>query len=90
MPLFSVTCENCNECMEVITKVDEITVCPKCGQTMVRLLPDTFNFRLKYTNSRDKVSWGAEGYASSQYYKEQDKLAKGNIFAMPGSANDPK
>jgi hypothetical protein len=57
--------------------------CEACGRPMKKLAPCKMSFRLKYDPKTDIVSWGNEGYSRTQRYREQDKLAKKNIFPMP-------
>jgi hypothetical protein len=63
---------------------DEIFLCDVCKVACERQVSLDATFRLKYDNKKDKVSWGAEGYRPSQYWNEQNKLAKKNIFVQGG------
>lgn len=82
--LVDLKCPNCDELFEdkIIFDGEDIPICSKCN-TLLEIIP-VFNatFRLKYDNKVDKVSWGAEGYARSQYYDQYDKQKKGNIYPV--------
>jgi len=83
MPLFNFVCEKCGkEEDHVVFQSDKEDVVCECGNVMMKAFPDTMNFELKYNNKRDICSWAYDGYASSQYYKETNKLAKHNIYDM--------
>lgn len=81
-------CDKCKTLYEdkVIFDVEkEQVICPSCNYPCERLVSLDNHFRLKYNNKTDKVSWGGEGYRSSQYWKEYDKQAKHNIHVQGGS-----
>jgi len=63
---------------------DEKVICKKCNVECVIVPSFSGHFRLKYDNKKDKVSWGNEGYATSQYHSAQKKLCKNNIFVQGG------
>ena len=76
MPLHQYECPECEYNEEKLEFGDEINVdhvCPKCGKIMKQLFPDNMRFKLKYNPKTDRVSWGNEGYASSQYWNEVNK-----------------
>jgi putative FmdB family regulatory protein len=76
MPIFDYRCEcgKTYECIEFGDELNEVHWCKKCGKTLNRLFPaNSFSFRLKYDPKKDKCSWGAEGYARTQYYDEINK-----------------
>lgn len=76
-------CPKCNTIYEdKVLFSNETFVCEKCNEVCIVLPNLNSSFRLKYDNKKDKVSWSGEGYASSQYYNEQKKLCKNNIFTM--------
>jgi NAD-dependent SIR2 family protein deacetylase len=84
--LTDVKCIKCGKIYEdkIIYNVEkEVILCEECGSICEIIPALNASFRLKYDNKKDKVSWGSEGYATSQYYKEQNKLCKNNIFPMP-------
>lgn len=78
-------CPKCKKMFEdkVVFEGDEI-ICDECDTLCEKLVSLDATFRLKYDNKTDKVTWGAEGYAESQYYREYDKQAKNNIFVQGG------
>jgi len=83
--LIDAICDKCGILYEnKIIFNDENVICTDCGTTC-RVLPN-FNssFRLKYDNKTDICSWGAENYASSQYYSKQKEMCAGNIFPVTG------
>jgi NAD-dependent SIR2 family protein deacetylase len=76
-------CQKCGTIYEdKILFNGETFTCPNCNEECEILPAISATFRLKYDNKKDKVSWSGEGYATSQYYKEQKKLCKGNIFPV--------
>lgn len=83
MPVFDFRCEKCEKVEErIMTGQRDVPVFCICGNKMMKLWPDTFHFLLKYDPKKDKVSWGNEGYSTTQRFREYDKRAKGNIFSM--------
>ncbi len=73
MPLYEYQCENCEFVVEKIEfgdEIDRLHICPKCSLIMKRNFTPTSTFRLKYDTKKDKVSWGAEGYSSTQRYRK--------------------
>lgn len=82
MALFDFFCEKCGKTVERIIRDGTDSILCDCGGVLVKQFPRTFNFYLKYDPKRDKVSWGNEGYATTQRYKEYDKQAKKNIFPV--------
>lgn len=78
--LIDMICPKCGNVYEdkIIFNGEEV-VC-ECGEKCEEKPNFNSTFRLKYDNKKDRVSWGAEGYSSSQYYREYDKQAKKNIF----------
>lgn len=86
--LADVRCPVCGTIYEdkvIFNPEEEKVLCIKCGDVVCEILP-TFSshFKLKYDNKNDICSWSTEGYATSQYYKEQKKQCKGNIFPVTG------
>ena len=82
--LTDVKCKECGEIYEDKIVFDGETIkCEKCDSVCEIIPAFARNFNLVYDNKKDMVSWGAEGYSTSQYYREQDKLCKRNIFPMP-------
>jgi hypothetical protein len=81
--LCDMECPNCKKVYEdkIIFNGEKFTC--ECGTDCVIIPSLKSTFKLKYDNKKDKCSWSAEGYASSQYYNEYDKQAKHNIFTMP-------
>ncbi len=74
-------CPKCNTIYEdKILFTNETFTCEKCGAVCEIIPSISASFRLKYDNKKDLCSWSNEGYATSQYYKEQKKLCKNNIF----------
>lgn len=83
MPIFVYSCTNCDEEEEIIEQYEDeekLHICPKCGEKMERCFVGTSHFKLIYDPKKDKVSWGDQGYASTQRYAEHDKQAKGDAF----------
>ena len=74
MPIYDYICK-CGVLSErLIRREDEDKQeCPRCGKIMKKQFPNTMNFKLVYNNKTDMVSWGAEGYARSQYWDEVKK-----------------
>ena len=82
-------CTKCDKLYEdKVTFGDEKVVCEKCSSECEKRDAFSATFRLKYDNKKDKVSWGAEGYSSSQYYREYDKQATGKYFLVNGMKNE--
>lgn len=75
MPIYDWKCTKCGNIEEHLDiNSDKEHKCSKCGAPAVKLFPSTsFNFRLSYNPKKDKVSWGAEGYARSQYWDDVNK-----------------
>jgi len=91
MPLFEFECEKCGKKEEhIVFQSDKEPIICECGNMMMKAFPNTMEFRLLYNPAKDKVSWAAEGYATTQRYKEYDKQAKHNIFVQPGEENGNK
>ena len=86
--LCDVRCPVCGRIYEdkiIFNKDEEKVLCDNCGDVVCEIMPAiSASFRLKYNNKTDICSWGNEGYATSQYYKEQKKQCKNNIFPMTG------
>ena len=83
MPLFDFYCPRCETTKEYILHFHDADIpifCPKCSMELKKQFPDTFNFILKYDPRKDKVSWGAEGYAETQRYKEVKKKHPKKFF----------
>jgi len=86
MPLYEFECNECKtniETIESFLKSEDTHKCPKCGRVMYKVIGSKMTFKLLYDPKKDIVSWGNEGYSRTQRYREQDKLAKKNIFPMP-------
>jgi putative FmdB family regulatory protein len=86
MPIYDFECQSCNKTVEMIVSIsasEGINRCPKCGRRMKKMAPNKMTFHLLYDPKKDIISWGNEGYSRTQRYREQDKLAKKNIFPMP-------
>lgn len=86
MPLFEFECSECEKNIEIIEsflKSEEPHRCPRCGRLMNKIVGSKMTFKLLYDPKKDIISWGNEGYSRTQRYREQDKLAKKNIFPMP-------
>ena len=76
MPIYQYECKTCGyskENVEFGAEINKEHICPDCGNVLTRLFPDTMRFKLKYNPKKDRVSWGNEGYAETQYYKEVNK-----------------
>lgn len=90
MPLNDYTCGDCGVISERIVKYEDEDKqeCPRCKRIMTKLFPNTMNFKLVYNNKTDMVSWGAEGYARSQYWDavKKQKEEEGKI-TMPVTEN---
>ena len=72
MPLIEYQCSVCNnidERLEFGDEMDEEHYCSKCNGLMSRIV-SLCKFKLVYNNKLDSCSWGSEGYASSQYWRE--------------------
>ncbi len=68
MPVFDFDCPICGEeKIDVFCKVDEGLICSKCFNVMKKRC-NCHHFKLLYDNKKDSCSWGADGYASSQYW----------------------
>ena len=79
-------CDICKELYEdKVVFHGEQVICPTCNVPCERLVSLDASFRLKYDNKKDTCDWAAGGYSSSQYYKEQDKLCKKNIYVQGGT-----
>lgn len=69
-------CPNCGvEKKDVVFESvnDEIdNDCPKCN-TRMKNLCHCGSFELKYDNKKDICGWGADGYSTSQYYRDSKK-----------------
>jgi hypothetical protein len=79
MALFDFVCDTCGKTEEKIISGDIKLIPCECGGNAIRQYPcDSFHFFLKYDPKKDRVSWGNEGYATTQRYREYDKLAKKN------------
>ena len=87
MPLNDYTCE-CGVISERIVRWEDEDKqeCPRCKKIMTKQFPNTF--KLVYNNKTDMVSWGAEGYARSQYWDavKKQKEEEGKI-TMPVTEN---
>jgi putative FmdB family regulatory protein len=85
MPLNDYICE-CGVISERIVKYEDEDKqeCPRCKKIMTKQM----NFKLVYNNKTDMVSWGAEGYARSQYWDavKKQKEEEGKI-TMPVTEN---
>jgi len=69
MPVYDLKCSQCETEEEMMLKMDEdIPVCPVCGDKRTKVC-NCSHFKLIYNNKMDSCSWGNEGYASSQYYR---------------------
>lgn len=82
MALYDFICNVCGKTEEMIVNRD-VNIIPcknkKCGGSAERQYPcSSFHFFLKYDPRTDRVSWGNEGYSSTQRYREYDKMAKKN------------
>ncbi|HRR48615.1 MAG TPA: hypothetical protein P5293_01355 [Bacteroidales bacterium] len=85
-PIYDFECKKCNKLIEVyesVTKSEEVHKCD-CGGIMIKVMPTKMTFELLYDPKKDLVSWGNEGYARTQRYREYDKQAKKNIFPVSG------
>ena len=82
--LTDVKCQKCGKIYTDKILFNNETVTCECGNECEKIPALSASFRLKYDNKKDKVSWGAEGFSESQYYREQKKLCKGNIFVQSG------
>lgn len=79
-------CKKCGKIYEdkvIFNKDNEKVIC-ECGEECELIPALSATFRLKYDNRKDICSWSGEGYSTSQYYKEQKKMCKGNIFVQGG------
>jgi hypothetical protein len=86
MPIFEFECPKCEsheEFYESFEKSELKHPCCKCKTRMVKLFVPSGKFKLMYDPKKDIVSWGNEGYAVTQRYRETNKQAKHNIFPMP-------
>ena len=87
MPLNQYECKNCKKTMEKLEFGNEMDIeklCPDCNTPMIWLFPTDMHFKLKYNPKIDKVSWGNEGYARSQYWDEVKKQrANGKNVEVP-------
>jgi len=73
MPLYDFHCDKCNITEEHLVREDVDFCCLKCKKIMTRKFPNTMDFRLIYDPKKHKVSWSAEGFASTQRYKNFKK-----------------
>jgi hypothetical protein len=81
--LVDVKCPKCDTIYEdKILFSKETFTCPDCNEECEPLPAISATFRLKYDNKKDICAWSNEGYAPSQYYREQKKQCKGNIFPV--------
>lgn len=86
MPLFEFECNSCSNVIETIepfVKSEERHRCPKCGRMMKKVVGNKMTFKLLYDPKKDIVTWSNEGFATTQRFRETNKLAKHNIFPMP-------
>lgn len=77
MPIFEYRCTECDnvdERLEFGKEIDEKHYCSKCNGESKRIVSKN-RFKLVYNNKTDMCSWGSEGYASSQYWRDY-KAAK--------------
>jgi hypothetical protein len=75
MPWYSYKCE-CGHSYDKIefgSEINEDHICLKCSKIMEREFCPSGNFILKYDSQKDSVSWGSEGYKTSQKVTEKDK-----------------
>ena len=75
MPLHDYECNECgsiDERLEFGKEMDKEHYCSKCNRLMSRIV-SLCKFKLVYNNKTDTCSWGNEGYASSQYWREYKK-----------------
>lgn len=86
--LADVRCPKCGHIYEdkvIFNPEEEKVLCAECIDIECEILPNfSSHFKLKYDNKKDICSWSTEGYSKSQYYKEYDKQAKGNVFPVTG------
>lgn len=75
MPIYDFYCDKCKKTEEkwVSIKESENIKCNKCNSKMRKVPPKRMSFDLIYNPKKDKVSWGAEGYATTQRYRETNK-----------------
>jgi putative FmdB family regulatory protein len=59
MPLYSLSCKNCDKVVERLCKVDEVVRCRKCGKDMERLPVQT-------TFVLIGDGWATDGYSGSE------------------------
>jgi len=77
VPLFEYECAECgniDERLEFGSEMEQDHYCSKCGKTSDRIVSKN-HFKLIYNNKTDLCSWGYDGYASSQYWRDY-KAAK--------------
>jgi len=85
MPIFDFECNNCNKVVELIMSSEKsagVNACAKCGRPMKKMAPNKMTFHLLYDPKKDTVTWSNEGFATTQRYRETDKMAKNNIYDM--------
>jgi putative FmdB family regulatory protein len=89
MPMWDYTCEKCGNVVEVlILKRDKnLEVKCDCGNKMKRIFPNKTSFKLVYNNKTDMCSWGYEGYASSQYWRDYKAAKERGENVKPAGAD---
>ncbi len=65
-------CAKCFNIEELYVEANEEMKCSKCSGIMKKIITG-MRFELKYNPKTDMCSWGNEGYAASQYWKDVKK-----------------
>lgn len=67
---YDTRCKECYQIIEQFLENDEkLDKCPVCGGETERIYT-TMNYKLLFNNKTDICGWGADGYASSQYWSK--------------------
>ncbi len=74
MPIYDFHCDKCKKNFEIISKISDSdkVKCPKCGFKLKRITSSKMNFKLVYDPKKHSVSWGNEGYSTTQYNRMKD------------------
>jgi len=79
-------CDNIDEKLEFGSEMDQDHYCSKCGKPSDRIV-SLNKFKLVYNNKTDLCSWGNEGYASSQYWKDYKAARERGEKVKPAGAD---
>lgn len=85
MPLYDVYCTKCEEETEELMRLNDTPDRCKCGGER-KILVNCRNFKLVYDNKKDICGWGADNYATSQYWREYRKAKEEGRDVKPANA----